>query len=211
MEFGAADLPDWAPVALAQAGEIGRPALTTLLALDTRLERIVHGATEPILAQVRMAWWREEIGRHRPDGANLPPDPLLSAILAHWGEQRTGLLALIEGWENLVGEPPWSSESHAAFCNGRALAFSAYAELMGERRLSEAASLHGAVWGAANLAQVDGGYDGRLQSLPRLPRRLRALAVIGGLSWRAVKRGGQPLLGDRMSPLVALRLGILGV
>lgn len=205
------ELPDWGPVVMAYAKGPERQALAAMLALDLRLERIVHGASEPMLGQIRLAWWREEIGRARPSGADLPPDPLLSAILSHWGESRAGLLDLIDGWEQLFGDPPWTAESRAAFCRGRSLVFGAFAERVGEAAFREAAEVHGAAWGTAHIAQAEGGLGVVPERLPRLPRSLRPLALIGGLSRRATTRGGQPLMGDRMSPLVALKLGIFGV
>ena len=44
----------------------------------------------------------------------------------------------------------------------------------------------------------------------RLPRDLRPLALLDGLARRALERGKDALLGDRLSPLAALRLGIFG-
>ena len=44
----------------------------------------------------------------------------------------------------------------------------------------------------------------------QLPAALRPLAVIEGLARRSLRAGGGPMLGDRLSPLVALRLGLFG-
>lgn len=207
---GDLELPDWGPLVLAHARTSDRAALEAMLAFDLRLGRIVYGASEPMLGQIRLAWWREEIARERCADAPLPADPLLSAIVEHWGRSTSGLLALLDGWERRLGEAPLGSQTDKAFSEGRSLAFSGFADLAGESAHRQDAGMHGQAWGLAELAMSEGSAADALDPLPRLPRSLRPLSVIGGLSVRAVKRGGRPLLGDRFSPLVALRLGIFG-
>ena len=61
-----------------------RPTLA-LLALDARLAGIVRSASEPMLAQLRLAWWREQLEidlTARPAG-----EPLL-AVLESWRNNR---------------------------------------------------------------------------------------------------------------------------
>ena len=201
------ELPDWAGLVLASARPPVRGLLEGSLRLDARLGRICLTASEPALAQLRLAWWRDELSRERAD---TPPDPLLASLLEQWGQDRSAPIALIDGWEELVGDLPPGGEAADRFAAGREAVFAAIAEKAGCPAAAADASVHGRTWARADLAAF--GLPGTWEDerLPSLPRRLRPLAMIGGLARRAILRGGKPMFGDRMSPLVALRLGIFG-
>lgn len=205
------DLPDWGPLVLAHAHGRARVALDALIRLDQRMARIVATATEPALAQIRMAWWREELGKERPVDSRPPPDPLLADLQAAWAGHSSSLVGLIDGWEALLDDRPWAEEAREQFASGREGAFVGFARLLSHKSAAEAAGEHGRCWALAELSTMEtDGSPGSLPELPPLPRELRSLAVIGGLSRRALKRGGRPLFGDRLSPFAALRLGIFG-
>ena len=75
-------LPPEAELALAWSGPKVRAPLSTALQLDRRLARIVSRTTEPMLGQMRLAWWREALNRplaDRPRG-----DAVLDAIGRDW-------------------------------------------------------------------------------------------------------------------------------
>ena len=187
-----------------------RAPLEVVLRLDRRIGRLVSEVSEPALGQIRLAWWREEILRERPEGSVAPPDPLLVEILEHWPGDRLPLVELINGWEQLLTERPWANEVGEGFARGRAACFAALAARADKDAAVRDAAAHGLAWGWADFAHAGGSVSNPIASLPRLPRSLRALAIVGGLSQRALARGGAPLFGDRMSPLVAMRLGIFG-
>ena len=68
------ELPEVSRIAFASTGRNRDPWLAAL-ALDGRIGRMVLGASEPMLGQVRLAWWRDQLGKpidDRPRG-----DPLL--------------------------------------------------------------------------------------------------------------------------------------
>lgn len=203
-------LADWAPMVLASANTRLRPILESGLLLDAKLARIALSANEPALAQIQLAWWREELRRDRSDPNILPPDPLLASLLSAWTTSKSGLVALVNGWEELVGGPPWEPSVGDALAKGRGALFEGLADQLGYSDYAPAAAMHGAMWARADFACFNSLDPGRPPKLPRLPRELRPLAIIGGLAARAFKRGGQPLFGDRLSPFVALRLGIFG-
>lgn len=82
----------WAP---AEA----RAALVAIHAYDVEQQRVVAEAREPLLAEIRLAWWREQLeGLAR--GQLAPPQPLLRA-LRHQARPRAvdlgALTALEEG------------------------------------------------------------------------------------------------------------------
>lgn len=202
-------LPEWAGICLANAPAPMRMPLEALLLFDTRLARIAGTAKEPALAQIRMAWWREELGREH---AAPPPDPLLRDLLVSWRDEPGALLALIDGWEASLGTGPMAKDDRRLFETGNGECFSALARMAGQIAHALAAEEHGRYWGRAKLASLGEKIaDHPVPSLPRLSQDLRALAIVGGLSRRALLRGGAPLFGDRLSPLAALRLALVGV
>lgn len=89
-------------LAIAYAPRALRPAWTGLLALDRRLADAAREGREPIMVQLRLAWWRDRLAEpaaQRPKG-----EPLL-ALLAAWDDNRAALGALVDGWEaQVVGE-----------------------------------------------------------------------------------------------------------
>ena len=89
-------------LAIAYAPRALRPAWTGLLALDRRLADAAKTGREPIMIQLRLAWWRDRLAEpavDRPVG-----EPLL-AILVAWDEERAALGAMVDGWEaQVVGE-----------------------------------------------------------------------------------------------------------
>lgn len=62
----------WAPVA-------ARPALLAIHAYDLEQQRVVAEAREPMLAEIRLAWWREQL-EQLSAGRLAPPQPLLRAL-----------------------------------------------------------------------------------------------------------------------------------
>ncbi len=64
----------YAPVAV-------RPALFALHALDLELAKVVATTTEPMLGEIRLAWWRESLTKL--DTAPPPAQPVLAALATH--------------------------------------------------------------------------------------------------------------------------------
>ncbi|MFA9201688.1 MAG: hypothetical protein ACEQR8_11015 [Cypionkella sp.] len=207
--------PEWR-IALAYTLPAQRPALAALVQLDTRLGEAVARAREPLLGQVRLAWWRERLSD--PVGPRTRGEPLLERVQAHWGSRAATLVPLVDGWEERLGEPPLELAPIAGFADGRGRALAAFAELAGAGAKGNAAFAAGKRWALAELAartarpgeRAAAAELARALALPgRLPRALRGIAVIDGLAARAL-RTGQPLLAGRGAPLAALRLGMLG-
>jgi len=203
-------------LALAWQPAASRPALACLLQLDDRLARAVGRASEPVLAQVRLAWWRErlsELGRAGPAG-----EPLLASIHQQWGATSQELATLADGWEELSGEPPLSSDAIGAFADGRGKAMEAFARLVGEGDHAPAAGAAGRRWALADFAAFTQEESGRerareiARTIPDISLRARALrgvAVLGGLARRALARD-QRLGEGRRAALAAMRLGMFG-
>ena len=124
--------------------------------------------------------------------------PLLAA-LAGWSGPVDPLLALIDGWEAMLDpdepNPLALAEGRAAL--GRGLAIQAGVPAAAE---AAGAALHG--WSLASM-----GQGGELAAL-KLPRQLRALAVLHGLARR--RAGAVPLLEGPLALAAALRIGMIG-
>jgi len=101
------------------------------LHIDNRFAEILRNAREPMIAQIKMAWWREAFAsaaEARPKG-----EPLLQA-LNEAGDRipLSALEALASAWEYLLGNERFSQEAIEAHAELRAEAiFATYAGWMG--------------------------------------------------------------------------------
>ena len=212
-----AGLPLPARLALSYAPARSRSLFLGFFALDSRFATIIRQGKEPILAQMRLAWWRETLEK-KPD-ARPWGEPLLE-VLADWRGEEQALAELAEGWEILLAEPPLSEQQILRFGQARGSAVAALARLSGEPAHVEPAARAGLLWAMADLAggvtepaekEIALSIARRVAEQPAgLPRALRPLAVLAGLARRSVARGGAPLLDSAAAGLLAMRLGILG-
>lgn len=205
-------LPAVQRVALAYAPPRTRGAWLGLLALDTRLAQVVRETREPMLGQIRLAWWRERLGEapaERPKG-----EPLLALL----GEHSNMLLPLVDAWEAMLGEAPLPSDTLSGFAEGRARALAALAIALGHGGAAENTAQVGRSWALADLAlrlshPQEREYATALIAAergraPQLPRAMRPLVVLHGLALRDWRRGNDEA---GMGALFAtLRLGIFG-
>jgi phytoene synthase len=208
-------LPVEAQLAVAHTVIEWRRALTIFLELDIRLARIVAGTNEPMLGQMRIAWWREQLGNasdQRPSG-----DAVLDGIGQCWEGHESALIALVDGWEFMLAEELDQAAANA-FARGRAAPFVALGEMAG------ASMPAGAVTAARRWALVDAAVHipegtersmlleqaGANREVVRLPRPLRGLAVLDALARRSLKRGGRPLMEGRGASVAAVRAAIFG-
>ena len=206
------ELPAPQRLALAYAPRAARGATLALLALDARLAMILRRRGEPILAQMRLAWWRDMLGA---DKSSWPHGDAVLDRLAKWRDPAT-LVALVDGWEVLLADA-FDRASIEQFAAGRAQAFGGLAnELARDPAPAEACGRWWALGDlAANLSDpmertLVLAVAAKLPSCPRLPRALRPLAVLSGLARRSLARGGRPLADGAGAALLAVRLGIAG-
>lgn len=99
-----------ARLAIAYAPSDVRSAFALLLQIDNRFAEILRNAREPMIAQIKMAWWREAFASAadaRPKG-----EPLLQA-LNEAGDRipLRALEALASAWEKLLGSEKFSQEA----------------------------------------------------------------------------------------------------
>jgi 15-cis-phytoene synthase len=210
-------LPTFVRLALAYAPGANRDAWLAYFALDARLASLVRSASEPMLAQLRIAWWREAL---EADQSTWPKgDPILNA-LATWNGNHRGLASLADGWEAITAPAPLEATAMARFAKGRADSIAVLAEHLGASAHADAARQLATEWSLADLAMRLSREDergtaralaqGSTSRTPRAPRALRPIAVLRALSWRQLERGGE---GSESSPLAllgAMRAGLLG-
>ena len=90
-DLKARDRERWLSVLWAPAG--ARPALLALHAYDLEQQRVVAEAREPMLAEIRLAWWREQLEK-LATGSAPPPQPLLQALATQAWPRAVNLGAL---------------------------------------------------------------------------------------------------------------------
>ena len=187
-----------------------------LFALEARLASIIARMNEPLLAQMRLAWWRDQLmmqATERPAG-----DLVLAELTRCWDHQVDVPRGLIDGWET------WSKadldrDGWLAFVDGYQDLFAALSRLREPSIDSTRAANNGAWWAvgkacllarsSAELEQVR-NWASALAPRARLTRGLRPLVILGGMGRRVMQRGKGPLFGDRASAVAVLKLGILG-
>jgi phytoene synthase len=194
-----------------------RTATLALFALDSRLASILRSTTEPMLAQIRLAWWREMLER---DAAERPAGEPVLAVIPAWREHQGELALLVEGWEHLVGSEPLDESAMRAFCRGRGSAFAALAAVAGHEDARTDAFAAGEGWALADLAgKLDApGERETAMRLVRehdwrriaLPRSLRPLGVLHGLATKAGRAGCGLETATRSAMLHAVRIGLFG-
>jgi len=206
-------LPPEARIALAWSPPRLRARLGTALALDRRLARIAMRTREPMLGQMRLAWWREALSKplaDRPRG-----DLVLDSAGQHWAGREAGLIALVDGWEVLVSAPQIGADEAEAFARQRAAFFALLPDEAAMPAMAEAVAAAARVWALADAAAAVSDPAERAVLIAagqaaaarpaRLPAALRGLAVLAALGRRALARGGRPLMEGRAAALSALR------
>ncbi|WP_395394955.1 hypothetical protein WBP07_06385 [Novosphingobium sp. BL-8A] len=207
-------LPQTMRLALAYAPSPARLPTLALLALDQRLAGLLRHSREPMMAQIRLAWWRETLDR---DAGEWPEGEPLLAALRSWNGKHRALVKLVDGWEALTGEAPLAPSALEEMVEGRAAAFAGLAHALGREREAETARALGRRWALADLstklnhpgesvvvrrlAQAEAGRASRVS------RTLRPLAVLEGLARDAMASEGQ---GSARAVLKAMRIGLLG-
>ena len=146
---------------------------------------VVARATQPALAAIKLAWWRERL--QELDEGKVPAEPRLQAAateLLPRGLAGGELAELEAGWAELIAERP---DSEIAFQRGVTL-FGLAARLLGADApdLGTAGRLYAAgSWQRRSLS-VPGEI--LVAELPLVPRALRPLTALAALAKRDLAR-----------------------
>lgn len=198
------------PVRLAfnYAPATSRAVFASFFALNARLEHAVTTVREPLAAQLRLAWWRDEL--RKPADQRSQGEPVLASLGAEWNGEDQALVRLVDGWEQLLDREQLSAAAAAEFLAGLGEGGAALARLTGERGSEQAAHEAAQLWARHRLFALAGHADDRPATVPRLPPALRPLAVLAGLSRRALAGKRRELVAGRRDLLAVMRLGMFG-
>lgn len=212
-----AELTPEQALALASSRADLRATLASYFALDRRLGQLVANTSEPMLGQMRLAWWRDMLGKPAPERPT--GDTVLDSVGRHWAGEEDPLLLLVDAWEEFLVTESLSSTEAALFCRRRTQPLEHLAKKIGS---GGGARVHvaGIRWAAAETAlrlskdderraMIAAGTVGLVGS-ESIPRALRGIGVLEALAMRSLKRGGRPLMEGRAAALIALRVGLLG-
>ena len=208
MDDGLIDtLPLAQRLALSYARGEKRRRFLALFALDARLKSVVRAGGEPVIAQMKLAWWRD---RFASDPGEWPFGEPLLALLRNTVSAPASLGPLVDGWEALLAESFTTAEGED-FAAGQQALWSV---------ADPAAARMGRQWGLANLALnlsdpqeiaiaedllAREGWNGA-----PLERSSRPLQVLHALAGRAMKTGATDLLDGPAAMMLAMRVGITG-
>jgi phytoene synthase len=212
--------PDLDPdrrLALAYAPAKARAALEALWRLDVTLGAVVARRREPMVARIRLAWWREAL--ERLDAEPPPPEPVLQALAEQvfpFGVRGRDLAAMEEGWTVLLAEEPLEDEALRTYAERRGgVLFRLSARLLGG---PEEVGPAGARWALVDLARHSArpeeaeaalAADSGNEPEPVWPKQLRPLAMLSLLARRDLERARpfeQPGSPARMLRLLGYRL-----
>lgn len=164
-----------------------RPAFDALLDVDEAMAAVVVRASEPALAAIKLAWWREQL--EKLDSEAPPAEPRLQAAAAELlprGISGHDLASLATGWAILLDERP-----EAALVEARGdFLFKLAATLLGASHggLAAAGRLYARMdVTRRRLADFRSAADEAL--LPRFPPKLRPLTALACLARRDLFRG----------------------
>ncbi len=131
-----------------------RTLLALFLAFDSRMADIYEKMTEIMIAQIRLAWWRDTLSsEHKPKGE--PLIKLIEEMETIFPEVAVSniLLAMIDGWEVLMtADSVMSYDDILSYADGRgSVFFAAIAELCGKAEHNTEFAELGAIWALYNL------------------------------------------------------------
>jgi len=185
----------WLDLALSYAPVRSRAALDALFALDTALGNVLRTTREPLVGQMRLAWWREAL--QGLDASGAPAEPVLQSLTAAvlpLGTTGHSLSGMVNAWEPLLSDIGTGSIDDHARLRGRALF--AIAERALDAAPSDPVGEAGEGWALADLAAN--------LSDPALARQARERAAIllahaRGSRWSRSGRalGALALIADR--------------
>lgn len=176
-----------------------RPAFDALLDIDEAMCDVVAKATEPALAAIKLAWWRERL--EEIDRGIVPAEPVLEAtaqLVAETTLTGTLLAELVERWEPLLDDFPWEGETFGAVAGRGAFLFGFAGMILGTGQ-PELAALAGSLWSLVDVARHCSDADsrdvlievagGRLEGFSGTAEAsVRPLTMLGLLARRDIER-----------------------
>jgi phytoene synthase len=181
-------------LALAYVPAAHRPAVEALWNLDAALASVLSTGREPMISQIRLAWWREAL--EKLDREKAPAEPVLRSLAEHVlpaGISGAELSAMEAGWAMLLSPEPLSAADLELYASARGgLLFRCTARLLGEPLPSPEVEAGGAAWALIDLARHStdapdsdaAAAAARSIGAWRWPARLRPLGMLAALALR---------------------------
>jgi phytoene synthase len=185
--------PDRA-LALAYVPAARRAAVEALWRLDAALSSVLSTGREPMISQIRLAWWREAL--EKLDRERAPAEPVLKALAEHVipaGISGAELSAMEAAWTMLLSPEPLGAADLALYASARGgLLFRYSARLLGDPEPASAVEAGGGAWALVDLARhsMDAADSevavraARAVEPWRWPSRLRPLGMLAALARR---------------------------
>jgi 15-cis-phytoene synthase len=173
------DLLPFARLAVVYARRDLRAPLSLLLGFDQRLSEMVQRASEPMIAQMKIAWWHDAMKREpaaRPKGE--PVFAILQALETPGLDTAMG--RLLDAWDILLAADTWDAAVLQSFAEARSAAiFGSYAHWVSS---DHDVTAMGQAWAVADLEQRFGARVLQGSEPPCCPihgeRRLRPLSIL---------------------------------
>lgn len=181
-------------LALAYVPARQRPAVEALWRLDAALASVLSTGKEPLISQIRLAWWRGALEKLDREAA--PSEPVLRALAAHVlpaGVSGAELSAMEAGWAVLLSAEPLTAADLALYASARGgLLFRYTARLLGEPSPGPAVEAGGGAWALIDLARHStdapdaeaAAAAARAAQPTRWPAHLRPLGMLAALARR---------------------------
>lgn len=202
-------------LALAYVPAGRRAAVEALWRLDAALASVLSTGREPLISQIRLAWWRESL--EKLDIAPAPGEPVLQALSAHVLPAGIGgaeLAAMEAGWAVLLSPDALGPPDLDLYASARGgLLFRYTARLLGEPLPAPGVEAGGGAWALVDLARHSANEANseaalaaaRVPAPYRWPSRLRPLGMLAALA-RRDSEPGRPRWEPQGAPGRMLRM-----
>ena len=165
-----------------------RGALLAIHALDLEFAKVAATTTEPLLGEIRLAWWRERL--ESLDRGEVPAQPLLQMLareVVPRGVTGARLAQFEDAWRGMLAGPPGNTALALHIAARAHAVFGTAVDLIGSSiGIAENALIvdtFGLAWAAGEAAR--GGLClNDVGALPRAPAALRPLAGLAVLGVR---------------------------
>jgi phytoene synthase len=177
-----------------------RPAIQALFAIDGAMGDVVRTTSEPMVGQIRLAWWRERL-EELDQAAGAPAEPRLQSVrreLMARGVAARDIAGLERGWVRLFDPFPWEvGTAEAIWFRGRLL-FALGAQLLA--KTDDSIEGAGGLWALVDAARDCSDGDSRAMLIgqartfakglggARFPAPLRPLSMLAALAIRDAYR-----------------------
>jgi phytoene synthase len=152
-----------------------RFAVADLFALDRAMGDVLRTTTEPMIGQIRLAWWRERL--EDLDRGVAPAEPHLESarrLTSEYGLTGATLSPIADCWVPLLNPFPWTNEVIGAIEQRGAQLFGIAARLLcGRGEDGDESMIAGSLWSLVDVAK----HCSDRQSADALVARARDLSA----------------------------------